>query len=89
MALEKGKKQDLVKTFRAHAKDTGSPGVQIAILTERINGLTDHFKKHVKDHQSRKGLLKLVSQRRCQLDYLKKRDTKAYDDIVKKLKIRK
>lgn len=89
MVLEKTKKQSLIKDFKVHAKDTGSPNVQIALLTERINTLTDHFKKHVKDHQSRRGLLKLVSQRRRLLDYLKKRDVKKYEDMVKKLNLRK
>ena len=89
MVLEKKKKSDLVDDFKTHTKDTGSPGVQIALLTERINNLTDHFKDHKKDHQSRMGLLKLVSQRRRLLDYLNKKDSKEYVEIIKKLKIRK
>lgn len=89
MVLEKAKKQTLIDDFKVHPKDTGSPGVQIALLTERINILTEHFKKYKKDHQSRQGLLKLVSQRRRLLDYLKKRNVKEYEEIVKKLKLRK
>ena len=89
LVLEKAKKQTLISDFKAHPKDTGSPGVQIALLTERINILTEHFKKYKKDHQSRRGLLKLVSQRRRLLDYLKKRSVKEYEEIVKKLTLRK
>jgi len=89
LGLEKKKKKDLINDFKEHAKDTGSPGVQIALITERVNNLTDHFKIYKKDHQSRRGLLKLVSQRRRLLDYLKKRDAKEYEEIIKKLNIRK
>jgi len=89
VALDKGKKQNIVESYRHHQKDTGSPSVQVALLTERINVLTDHFKTHKKDFQSRRGLLKLVSQRRRQLDYLKKTKKKEYDDIIKKLSLRK
>ena len=89
LVLEKTKKQEVMKDFKAHTSDTGSPGVQIAILSERINELTEHLKKFKKDHQSRRGLLKMVSQRRRLLDYLKKREVKKYEDIIKKLNIRK
>jgi len=89
LVSEKTKKSNLIDDFKAHDKDTGSPGVQIALLTERINNLTDHFKGHKKDHQSRMGLLKLVSQRRRLLDYLKRINGKEYDEIIKKMKIRK
>ena len=89
MVLEKTKKEELIDGFKAHTKDTGSPSVQIALLTERINVLTGHFKEHKKDHQSRRGLLKMVSQRRRLLDYLKKRKVKEYEELLKKLKLRK
>ena len=89
MVLEKAKKKELIDSYKGHSNDTGSPSVQIAIITERINGLTEHFKKFKKDHQSRKGLLKLVSQRRRLLDYLKKRNKKAYEGLLEKLNIRK
>jgi len=89
VVLAKDKKKDVIETYKHHQSDTGSSGVQIALLTERINILTEHFKKYKKDHQSRRGLLKLVSQRRRLLDYLKKRSVKEYEEIVKKLKLRK
>lgn len=89
MVLDKTRKRELIGDFKAHSKDTGSPSVQIALLTERINDLTKHFKIYRKDHQSRRGLLKLVSQRRRLLNYLKKRDAKKYEEIIKKLKLRK
>ncbi|MDD5439427.1 MAG: 30S ribosomal protein S15 [Candidatus Omnitrophica bacterium] len=89
MALEKTRKQELIKTYKDHDSDTGSPAVQIALLTERINLLTDHFKSHKSDYQSRRGLLKLVSVRRRLLDYLKKRDVKQYEGLLEKLNIRK
>lgn len=89
MALAKTKKQEVIQTYKGHEGDTGSPAVQIALLTERINGLTGHFKDHKGDFQSRRGLLKLVSQRRRLLDYLKKRDTKQYEGLLEKLNIRK
>lgn len=89
MSIVKMKKQELISSFKTSTKDTGSPQVQVALLTERINMLTEHFKLHVKDHQSRRGLLKLVSQRRRLLDYLKKTDQKEYEDLVKKLNLRK
>ena len=89
MSLEKEKKGNIVASYREHAKDTGSSAVQIALLTERINVLTGHFKGHKKDFQSRRGLLKLVSQRRRLLDYLKKQKREEYEDLVKKLSLRK
>ena len=87
LAIEK--KTDLIKRFRTHETDTGSPEVQIAILSERIGDLTEHFKAHKKDHASRRGLLMLVSKRRRLLDYLKVHDTDRYRDVIGKLGIRK
>lgn len=89
MVLQKVQKQNVIKTFKTHEKDTGSPQVQIAILTERINSLTEHFKAHKKDHHSRQGLLKLVNKRRRLLEYLKKEDKEGYEGIIKKLNLRK
>ncbi len=89
VAVTKERKQELVGRHRSHEKDTGSPEVQVALLTERINGLTDHFKTHVKDHHSRRGLLKLVGQRRRQLEYLKQTDFDRYRKIVDDLGLRK
>lgn len=89
MALTKEHKKTLVETFRIHEKDTGSPEVQVAILTERINYLTEHFKIHKKDHHSRRGLLKLVSQRRKLLDYLKTIDRSRYKKLIERLGLRK
>jgi small subunit ribosomal protein S15 len=89
MALTKERKEEVIKEFKKHDKDTGSPEVQIALLTERIATLTDHFKVHKKDHHSRRGLLKLVGQRRRQLDYLKSKDIAGYREILSKLGIRK
>lgn len=89
MALEKEKKQDLINNFKIHDTDTGSPEVQVAILTERINYLTDHFKSHSKDHHSRRGLLKLVSQRRGMLDYLKTLKKERYEKIIERLGLRR
>lgn len=82
-------KPALIKGSQTHAKDTGSPEVQIAILTGRINQLQDHFKKHVKDNHSRRGLLKMVSQRRQLLDYVKRKDVKRYQSIIEKHGIRR
>jgi small subunit ribosomal protein S15 len=82
-------KQKIVEQFRLHEKDTGSPEVQIALLTERINYLTEHFKTHKKDHHSRQGLLKLVSLRRSLLDYLKRNDAERYRTLIEQLGIRK
>ena len=89
MALTKDKKTDLISSYRKHESDTGSPEVQVAILSERINYLTEHFKLHAKDHHSRRGLLKLVGQRRRLLDYLKSKDSERYADLIKRLGIRK
>ena len=89
MSITKEKKEELITTHKKHEKDTGSPEVQIAILTERITNLTEHFKTHDKDHHSRRGLLKLVGQRRRLLDYLKKKDINRYREIIGKLGIRK
>lgn len=83
------KKQEIIKNYKLHDNDTGSPEVQIAILTERINYLTEHFKVHKKDHHSRRGLLKIVGQRRRLLDYLKKKDIERYRTIIGKLGIRR
>jgi small subunit ribosomal protein S15 len=82
-------KSSLISQFRTHESDTGSPEVQIALLSERINQLTEHFKTHKKDHHSRRGLLKLVSQRRRQLDYLKRTDVERYRSVITKLNLRK
>lgn len=89
MPLHTEKKQDLIGKHRIHDTDTGSPEVQIALLSERITYLTDHFKDHPKDHHSRRGLLKLVSKRRHLLNYLKKRDVERYRSIIGSLGIRK
>lgn len=83
------KKQTIINSFKLHDGDTGSPEVQIAILTERITYLTEHFKVHKKDHHSRRGLLKIVGQRRRLLDYLKKKDIERYRVIIEKLGIRR
>jgi small subunit ribosomal protein S15 len=83
------KKQTIINSFKLHDNDTGSPEVQIAILTERITYLTEHFKIHKKDHHSRRGLLKIVGQRRRLLDYLKKKDIDRYRIIIEKLGIRR
>lgn len=89
MALTKERKTQIIGDYRTHDADTGSPEVQVAILSDRINYLTDHFKSHAKDHHSRRGLLKLVGQRRRLLDYLKTKDTSRYADLIKRLGIRK
>ncbi len=89
MTLVKEKKSELIETNKTHETDTGSPEVQIALLSERINGLTDHFKAHQKDHHSRTGLLMLVSKRRRLLDYLKKHHVSRYKAIISKLSLRK
>jgi len=83
------KKQEIIDKFKLHDSDTGSPEVQIAILTERITYLTEHFKVHKKDHHSRRGLLKIVGQRRRLLDYVKKKDDARYKTIIEKLGIRR
>lgn len=89
MPIAKEKKQEMIQKYKTHDKDTGSSFVQIAVLTERINGLGTHFKSHVKDHHSRRGLLKLVSQRRKLLDYLKREDQDAYYKLIEDLDLRK
>ena len=83
------KKQSVISQYRTHPTDTGSPQVQIAVLSERIGELTEHFKTHQKDHASRRGLLMMVSRRRRLLDYLKSHDTESYKDVIQKLGIRK
>jgi small subunit ribosomal protein S15 len=88
MGIEKNKAQ-IISDYKIHDKDTGSPEVQIAILSERIGYLTDHFRVHAKDHHSRRGLLKLVGQRRKLLDYLKNTNKERYDNIIGRLGIRK
>ena len=89
MVLVKEKKTKIIDDFKIHAKDTGSAEVQIAILTERINSLGDHFKQHKKDFHSRRGLLILVGRRRRLLNYLKKKDVKKYEEVLEKLSLRK
>lgn len=89
MALDKATKQELIEKFKTKDQDTGSPEVQVALLTTRINQLTEHFKTHTKDHHSRKGLLMLVSKRRKLLDYLKKKDFNRYQQLIERLGIRK
>lgn len=89
MTITKEEKKGLIEGFKQHGKDTGSTPVQIALLTERINLLTEHFKVHQKDHHSRQGLLKLVSQRRKLLEYLKREDSEEYQEILDKLNLRK
>ncbi|HHV07928.1 MAG TPA: 30S ribosomal protein S15 [Firmicutes bacterium] len=88
MALDGPKKHDVISQFQLHEQDTGSPEVQIAILTERINYLTEHLKEHRKDHHSRRGLLKMVGQRRGMLEYLKAKDIERYRSLVDKLGLR-
>jgi small subunit ribosomal protein S15 len=89
VTLNKAQKTSIIEDHRTHEKDTGSPEVQIAILSERINYLTEHFKAHAKDHHSRRGLMMLVGQRRRLLDYLKTKDVKRYRGLIEKLGIRK
>jgi small subunit ribosomal protein S15 len=89
MAVTQERTREVVQSYRQHATDTGSPEVQIALLTNRIGYLTGHFKTHRKDHHSRRGLLKLVGQRRRLLDYLKKRDFPRYKSVIERLGIRK
>ncbi len=89
MPLTLDKKKSLIEQFRVHESDTGSPEVQIALLTERINSLTEHFKQHTKDHHSRRGLLMLIGKRRGLLEYLKNKDTERYRTIIDKLGIRR
>ncbi len=89
MPLTLGQKKSLIEQFRVHDGDTGSPEVQIALLTERINSLTEHFKKHAKDHHSRRGLLMLIGKRRGLLEYLKNNNVERYRTIIEKLGIRR
>ena len=89
MSISKAKKQEVIQKHRVHEKDTGSPFVQVAVLTERINTLGTHFKAHEKDNHSRRGLLKLVSQRRKLLDYLKRENQEAYYKLIEQLDLRK
>jgi small subunit ribosomal protein S15 len=89
MPVTVAQKAQIVQQHQRAAGDTGSPEVQVALLTARINGLTDHFKAHVKDHHSRRGLLKLVSQRRKLLDYLRRKDADKYRGLIEQLGLRK
>lgn len=89
MSITAERKSELLKEHATSKGDTGSPEVQVALLTERINNLTEHFKAHKKDHHSRRGLLKMVSARRSLLDYLKKKDPKRYTALIEKLGLRK
>jgi small subunit ribosomal protein S15 len=88
MALSKDEKVQVIAKFQKHQTDSGSPEVQIALLTQRINSLSDHFKQHAKDHHSRRGLLKMVGQRKRLLNYLKKKDLDSYRALVKQLNLR-
>jgi len=89
MSIAPGRKADVIKSYATKSGDTGSPEVQVAILSERITNLTEHFKTHVKDNHSRRGLLKLVSQRRQLLDYLRRADEARYKTLINKLGIRR
>lgn len=89
MAYTKEVKQEVIRDYRMHDGDTGSPEVQVALLTKRINELTEHFKSHAKDHHSRRGLLKLVGRRRRLLDYLRGRDFERYRTTIERLGIRR
>ena len=89
MALDKKKKQEIIDKFKLHENDSGSPEVQIAIISERLNALSSHFLTHKKDHHSRRGLLKLVGQRRSLLDYLKRQEKGRYEKLIGQLGIRK
>jgi small subunit ribosomal protein S15 len=89
VAFHAEEKKQIIEQFKRHETDTGSPDVQVAILTKRINDLTDHFKIHKKDHHSRRGLLMLVGQRRRLLNYLREHDIKRYRDLVQTLDLRK
>ena len=89
VALTKDRKTELIGSYKTHEQDTGSPEVQVAILSERISYLTEHFKTHAKDHHSRRGLLMLVGRRRRLLDYLKAKDAERYAELIKRLNIRK
>jgi small subunit ribosomal protein S15 len=89
MSVTGSRKAEVIKTYATKTGDTGSPEVQVAILSERINNLTEHFKTHVKDNHSRRGLLKMVGQRRTLLDYLRRTNEKSYQDLIEKLGIRR
>ena len=89
MAFDSQTKQGIIEKFKLHDQDTGSPEVQIALLSERIKQLTEHFKTHAKDHHSRRGLLKLVGQRRKLLNYVKRKDVERYRKVIQELGIRK
>jgi small subunit ribosomal protein S15 len=89
MSISTVRKHEIIEEYKVHESDTGSPEVQIAVLTERIKNLTEHFKEHGKDHHSRRGLLQLVGRRRSLLDYLKKNDIARYRSIVQRLGLRR
>ncbi|MBI1212470.1 MAG: 30S ribosomal protein S15 [Alphaproteobacteria bacterium] len=89
MSITADRKSEIVKEYATKPGDTGSPEVQIAVISERINNLTEHFKAHAKDNHSRRGLLKMVSHRRQLLDYLKKKDSARYDAVISKLGLRR
>lgn len=89
MTMNSNRKQEIIEDFKLHPGDTGSPEVQIALLSERISYLTDHFKLHQKDHHSRRGLLKLVGQRRQLLNYLKKKNIDRYNVVIERLGLRR
>jgi small subunit ribosomal protein S15 len=89
VALTKDKKTSIIDSYKTHDGDTGSPEVQVALLSERISYLTEHFKTHAKDHHSRRGLLQLVGQRRRLLEYLKKKDVERHADLLRRLGLRK
>lgn len=89
MGIAQPERKGLIEQFRLHQSDTGSPEVQVALLSQRIEHLTEHFKVHVKDHHSRRGLLKLVGQRRRLLDYLRKNNYERYRSLIQRLGIRK
>ena len=89
MSITTARKAEVIKTYSVKANDTGSPEVQVALLSERINNLTEHFKTHIKDNHSRRGLLKLVSQRRQILDYLHRADEGRYKELIERLGIRR
>ncbi|MCD8914699.1 MULTISPECIES: 30S ribosomal protein S15 [Staphylococcus] len=89
MAISQERKDELIKQYRVHETDTGSPEVQIAVLTAEINALNDHLRTHKKDHHSRRGLLKMVGRRRHLLNYLRKKDIQRYRELIKSLGIRR
>ena len=89
MSITASRKAEVIKTYATKTGDTGSPEVQVALLSERINNLTEHFKAHVKDNHSRRGLLKMVSQRRQLLDYIKRSDEARYKELIERLNIRR